>query len=275
MAEAEISTFEPKDVIILDRTTCKLIYKGGFLNGKLHGRGDQYRSNGEIAYSGEWRDGEKHGQGTYFDSGGVNDDEQFEKNKIKVKKELTFSAQNCHSLNLSDRNQVKLKKKLKLITDVGTNVIFLSEVWMNTVKNPQNANTVGDIVSGAGYQLVYNSTQACRGVAILIKEGIGLRVRRVIRDDGENMLLLVVESHGIACLIGAVYGPNKEDKDFYTNLRDELEEHRDKVIILGGDWNTLTLGENITQVYVNIPTTLGNSITPAPGLISSSSLRIC
>ena len=217
----------------MDSRTKKLIYKGGFLNGKLHGRGEQW-SNGRLVYNGEWKHGEKYEQGSsFYSSRGP-----FEKNKMATGTKLTFSAQNCHSLNLSDRDQVKLTKKLQLITKVGTDVIFLSEVWMNTVKYPENEKIVKDIVESR-YELYSNSTQRSRGVAILIKKGSGIQKIKEMRDMEENMLLLDVKFRDIPCIIGAVYGPNEDNaKDFYKNLTAKLNRHRDRVIVLGGDWNT-------------------------------------
>lgn len=41
----------------------RLVYSGGVVDGKRHGRGTSYHQNGDEAYSGDWRDDKRYGRG--------------------------------------------------------------------------------------------------------------------------------------------------------------------------------------------------------------------
>ena len=47
----------------------KIIYKGGFLNGKRHGLGKYTYTNGDI-YNGSWKEGYRNGYGEYYETNG-------------------------------------------------------------------------------------------------------------------------------------------------------------------------------------------------------------
>jgi hypothetical protein len=51
-------------------------YEGEWKNGKQHGRGVYYRSNGTIAYEGDFKNGKMHGYGVYYYDD--DDDEKYE-----------------------------------------------------------------------------------------------------------------------------------------------------------------------------------------------------
>lgn len=46
----------------------KLRYSGEFINGKKHGFGNEFNSNGEIIYKGQFRNNKRHGYGNEFKS---------------------------------------------------------------------------------------------------------------------------------------------------------------------------------------------------------------
>jgi exonuclease III len=51
--------------------------------------------------------------------------------------------------------------------------------------------------------------------------------------------------------IGSVYGPNTDSEDFFSDIRDTCSRLNNKLIVIGGDWNTTVDG---SQVRHNIDT---------------------
>ena len=47
----------------------RLIYEGGFLNGKRNGKGKEYNKNGNLSFEGEYLNGKRHGKGKEYDDG--------------------------------------------------------------------------------------------------------------------------------------------------------------------------------------------------------------
>ena len=160
--------------------------------------------------------------------------------KTTTRFNLSLSAQNCNSLNVASCTKAK-KHKLTAIMELRTNIILLSDVRIGI-----HVNKVKDFLK-LHYRLYGNSTMSKRGVAILIKNGTDFQVESEIKDRDENILLLVGKSNGNDIVIGAVYGPNDDDNDFFNFLKVNLQQHHGKPIILGGDWNTTVSADNSAE----------------------------
>jgi exonuclease III len=89
----------------------------------------------------------------------------------------------------------------------------------------------------ASYSAFFNSTKNKRGVAILINNNLSFSVEAEICDEDENVLLLRCNIGGDMCIIGAIYGPNNFDVNFFEFLHREVTALGDYPIVLGGDWN--------------------------------------
>jgi hypothetical protein len=75
-------------------------------------------------------------------------------------------------------------------------------------------------------------------VGILVKKSLNFDCLDTERDLlTDNFLLLRASLQNQTVIIGAVYGPNKRDDDFYDRLNNSLERLGDVPVILGGDWN--------------------------------------
>ncbi len=58
-------------------------------------------------------------------------------------------------------------------------------------------------------------------MAVLIKKTISWELHRKIEDPGDNYLILSATFNSYRLTLGAVYGPNQNDLQFY----DSLERH--------------------------------------------------
>jgi hypothetical protein len=92
---------------------------------------------------------------------------------------LSISSINCNSLNMSGVGSLNHKLKIYGITRLRSDIIFLSDIRMNSIQNvsciPQVKNSFR-INPYAGYDFYYNSTMKKRGVGILLKKSNSFRI---------------------------------------------------------------------------------------------------
>ena len=82
---------------------------------------------------------------------------------------LNFSSQNMRSLNTSTKNEVTYKKLMAVISNKD-DIIFMSDLRLNSKKNKTVVHDVEKICFGLGYNSHLHSTLPSRGVGILIKK---------------------------------------------------------------------------------------------------------
>jgi hypothetical protein len=148
---------------------------------------------------------------------------------------LTISLQNCNSLNVSTDCDKQLAK-LIAITALCTDIIFLSDVRLNddTVAIDK-ISKVFLCNNNRNYYFHYNSPYSKRGVGILIACDLPLTIINTYCDRDSNILGLVLETEKYIFSFVSVYGPNDNDKLFYTNISEFLAKLGDIPVILGGD----------------------------------------
>jgi exonuclease III len=175
--------------------------------------------------------------------------------------EITISAINCNSLNLASRGQFNQKLKIYGICKLRTDVILLSDVRMSNRHGVTDSKYVKEsfgINPYCSYNIINNSSKNKRGVAILIKNSVPFTVEDARADPDENFLACRLQIKGCTIILVSVYGPNGNDLQFFSNLRENISSLGDHPIVAGGDWNCLwsraNLGLNIDAVnMVAIP----------------------
>ena len=96
------------------------------------------------------------------------------------------------------------------------------------------------------YHTYTNSTQASRGVAILIKSQLPYKIVEFVKCNLENYLILKIFRDSIF-LVGSVYGPTVyQDPDFMDNLKRDILSLDNHEFIIGGDLNVVTDANIIT-----------------------------
>jgi exonuclease III len=78
-------------------------------------------------------------------------------------------------------------------------------------------------------------------VGILIRKELKLQIITEYRDQNENILLLKLrptEANGGEVVVGAIYGPNSTDRNFFNYLDTVLSQNQNTPVVLAGDWNT-------------------------------------
>ena len=150
---------------------------------------------------------------------------------------LTFSGINCNSLNMSASSKHNQLRKIYGITKLKTDIIFLSDI---RICNKNLVSGVADIKKSfltnpyQSYKFFHNSSSNKRGVGILIKNDLCFAEERIVRDPGENYILLRARIKGTVMTLAAIYGPNKYEPDFFVNLSRDIRNIGGTNIIMGG-----------------------------------------
>jgi exonuclease III len=150
---------------------------------------------------------------------------------IKNLSHLTFSSQNCNSLNIST-NCPKQSKKIAAILALQTSIIFLSDIRLNTGVNGSTN------FFSPRYDMLHNSTTNSCGVAILIDKSLQYVIQNEHRDANNNIMAVELVIYDTNILLISIYGPNNNNYVFYDSLKQVLAQHRGTPVICAGDWNT-------------------------------------
>ena len=127
--------------------------------------------------------------------------------------------------------------KLYSIVKNKDEVIFLSDIRLNSANQISGLNDLKKKLSFLGYNLHYNSGKSSRGVGILISRKLKYTVLREFGDEEDNILLLDVEILGKKFTLGSIYGPNEDDMPFFETLKEGIKNFKNSNVIIGGDWN--------------------------------------
>ena len=76
-----------------------------------------------------------------------------------------------------------------------------------------------------------------RGVAILFRNTFQYHIEKEIKDSDGNFIILSFRIKDILWTLVAVYGPNNDEPQFFTNLQRKIESLGNSSVIIGGDWN--------------------------------------
>jgi hypothetical protein len=155
------------------------------------------------------------------------------------KPSLSFTIQNCNSLNLTGTSQ-NFDLKLAAIVQSRADVILLSDTRIISSKGVSSSQRITNSLRDCKfckYNAVFNSSSNSRGVAILLGTDLEVVLNKEYRDIDENYLILDVNVNGSRYGIGAIYGPNNTSRIFFNNLRRSLTELSDAGVtsfVLGG-----------------------------------------
>jgi hypothetical protein len=131
-------------------------------------------------------------------------------------------------------------EKLVAIMNRGSDIIIMTDCRLG--KGIEKIRKILLLGRNNSYNLYANSTRGERGVCIAISRNRQVEIIEEVRDTVyENYLLLRCKVDGNEILIGGVYGPNINNRQFYRDLIERVEGIG-VPSILGGDWNTIIDG---------------------------------
>jgi exonuclease III len=150
--------------------------------------------------------------------------------------EITIASQNVLSLNVSSKNS-KTDLKILALTKGDSDIIILCDTRLNSRKQSAATHDLIKKFRLKGYSFIHNSKTSSRGVALLIKKSVSWEIHRKIEDPGDNYLIVSITVNNFKFTLGAVYGPNQNDLQFYDALERDILALDNQSVILGGDWN--------------------------------------
>lgn len=103
-----------------------------------------------------------------------------------------------------------------------------------------------------GFECLFsNFSSQSRGVAILFNNNFEFKIHNIEKDNNGNKLILDMTIQGKHLLLINIYGPNRDDPEFYLQLLDDINKY-DLPVILAGDFNLVLDPDNDTVDYQHI-----------------------
>ena len=89
-----------------------------------------------------------------------------------------------------------------------------------------------------GYECFFASfTTQSRGVAILLNNNFDFKIKNVTRDPQGNYIILTLKTMEKEIVFINVYGPNRDEPEFYDSLINKIKETQNLNVIMAGDFN--------------------------------------
>jgi exonuclease III len=118
------------------------------------------------------------------------------------------------SLNISTLCK-RTSQKVLSVTSSGSDIVFLSDLRLNSTKQISAIEDVKKRFMFRGYDFIHNSKKNSRGVGILISNKLVYNIKKYSRDLNDNILIIDITIAGFSLTLGAVYGPNEDDEFFF------------------------------------------------------------
>jgi exonuclease III len=153
---------------------------------------------------------------------------------------LALCSINVNSLNIASANKPTQLRKIHGVVKLKTDVIFMSDTRLS---NRNLVNCSADVSCiflnnpYKSYTAFFNSTKNKRDVGILLSNDIDFSELGRVADPEENYLLVSLRISGKVFILGAVYGPNTYQPDFFINLERDIISLGNHPVIIGGDFN--------------------------------------
>ena len=95
-----------------------------------------------------------------------------------------------------------------------------------------------------GGQVYFNhGSNDSKGVCILIKNNVDFEIQKVTRDTEGRFIQVCGMLQNKSVSISNVYGPNRDDVKFFTDIQEKLETDESDYSIIGGDFNCILNNE--------------------------------
>lgn len=113
-----------------------------------------------------------------------------------------------------------------------------------------------------GQLFASHGRQNARGVAILVRRSLQIKVLRQLSDDDGRILLIEVDIQGAIYTIGSLYAPTQDKQQdqiqFLNALENKMDTLSDVNVILGGDFNCF-LNQDLDR---NLPISHSGGVSP-------------
>ena len=136
---------------------------------------------------------------------------------------------NCRGL----QDYVKRRKIFHYMRSLHSDVLFLQETHSDINDEILWKSQWGEFAFFASF------TSNSRGVAILIRNSVTLKVNSIFKDPNGRFLVLDVLLNKLPLTLINVYAPNNDDPNFLLEVFAEADKIDNPFLIVGGDFNSV------------------------------------
>ena len=138
------------------------------------------------------------------------------------------------SLNVKGANSaVKRKKILMYLKQKNPDLVFLQETHLEKEDSLLfQRDWVGKVYYSAG-------TSSQRGVAILTRKNLNIKILKQQSDEEGRWIALDAELYGLRCTFMNIYAPTGDSPGFFVDVSNIITQVGNTFIILGGDFNNV------------------------------------
>ena len=140
--------------------------------------------------------------------------------------------------------QHKRQDVMHYVENMSCDIILLQDTHL--IK--QKVSVFNDLWSGKAYHSCYSSKS--RGSTILIRAGLQHKVLSEFTSKQGNYIMILCQIGTDSYVIGSIYGPNRDEPQFYEEIDRILESVDCDHIVLGGDFNFIMNAEYDCHGYV-------------------------
>ena len=87
---------------------------------------------------------------------------------------------------------------------------------------------------------------------ILLNNNFQHDIGRILKDPSGNYLFIEITIKGKKTTFVNIYGPNEDRPQFYSNIRQKVDEFDNDMTIICGDWNLIIDPDLDCENYKNI-----------------------
>lgn len=143
--------------------------------------------------------------------------------------ELALLVWNCGGLNAPH----KQASTLGLLKKRNIDIALLQETHLLQADNNRLANRFYHTIAFS------SATTKTKGVAIVVKRNLSLKVLSSWSDDSGRIVISTIEFSNRKIALVSAYAPNVFDGNFYNTLTSQMLELTDCSLIVGADFNAL------------------------------------
>ena len=144
---------------------------------------------------------------------------------------LKVATLNVNGLRSSSSCVSKRRKFFSWFKQLKVDIICLQETHSDECTESIWRNEWG----GLGF--FASGSERSRGVAILVKPGLPIRVNKEHKDPEGRFIIIEIDYLGVKATLGNVYGPNTDDPAVFEQLCAALGAYSNEITILAGDFN--------------------------------------
>ena len=139
-----------------------------------------------------------------------------------------------HSFNCRGmQDYFKRRKIFHYLRSIGSDIIFLQETHSDPNDEKLWSSQWGETIVFASF----NSNS--RGVAILFRNSITLKIISVIKDPNGRYIVLNAKVNDLPLTLVNIYAPNSDDSNFLLDVFAEVDKLDNSFLLIGGDFNAV------------------------------------